>query len=803
VIDDVHWADGPSLRWLAYLTRRIDGLRVAMLLGRRVGEPSVADEVLERIEAEPGVRKLEPGTLSESGVRAIIESAFGVSSAARLASACHDATGGNPFLLRELVAAIRSAGHDVDPASVVALASTDLTGAVRRRLDVLPDGSLALAEATATLGGRVELQAAAALAGLDIERAADLADMLVAAQILAPGRPLEFAHPLLRSAVEGARGTGARALAHRRGAQVLADSGAEPERVASQLLACEPAGDAWVVARLRDAATRSAARGAPGTAGQFLRRALAEPPAEAERTAVLGELGTVETRAGEPGGLDRLLAAYEEERDDQRRLAIVMGMAPSVTFADEPRAFEVLDKALPDFPPQRPELRAVGLGQSILIPAMYGQRVRFELLNELGELASTETIGGRWALGVLALANSWRGAPADVAAKLARRSIGDPVTLRASADRGRPMLTALEALVWADAGDKLEPLFGVIEESSSRRGSHLGALYMASVRALAALWQGNLHSAGEHAAFAFEGAPEDELVRIRRRALAVLVDLHGERGSVEEGEALLAREHALGELPPGLIEAEVSLARGRLRLAAGRPEQALADFERCRATCEATGIASVPALPWSRWAALAHLTLGDADGAAERAAEDLKAARAWEAPGALAAALRVTALVGPTEERLNSLRRAEGVLSGSSARLERAKTLVELGAEMRRRRQPQAAREPLADALEIADRCGAAALARRAREELLAAGARPRRSRRWGVDALTPSELRVARLAAQGKRNREIAQTLFVTPKTVEVHLSRCYRKLDVSGREQLAEALQGEDDGASLAEKT
>ena len=129
-------------------------------------------------------------------------------------------------------------------------------------------------------------------------------------------------------------------------------------------------------------------------------------------------------------------------------------------------------------------------------------------------------------------------------------------------------------------------------------------------------------------------------------------------------------------------------------------------------------------------------------------------------------------------------------LDGSPALLERARSLAELGAALRRDGQRAAARDPLARALDLAARCGARPLAARAREELKAAGARPRRPWRTGVDALTPSELRVARLAAEGRSNREIAYELYVTLKAVEGHLARAYAKLGIEGRSQLARAL-------------
>jgi DNA-binding NarL/FixJ family response regulator len=130
------------------------------------------------------------------------------------------------------------------------------------------------------------------------------------------------------------------------------------------------------------------------------------------------------------------------------------------------------------------------------------------------------------------------------------------------------------------------------------------------------------------------------------------------------------------------------------------------------------------------------------------------------------------------------------LLERAPARLEQAKALAALGGALRHRRKPTKAREPLRRALELADVCGAHALVDTVRSEIYATGARPRTTALSGVLALTASERRVADLAAGGRTNRDIAQTLYVTPKTVEVHLSNAYRKLGIASRNDLTRAL-------------
>jgi DNA-binding CsgD family transcriptional regulator len=187
------------------------------------------------------------------------------------------------------------------------------------------------------------------------------------------------------------------------------------------------------------------------------------------------------------------------------------------------------------------------------------------------------------------------------------------------------------------------------------------------------------------------------------------------------------------------------------------------------------------------------MRLGQRDRACEMADGELADVRVLGAPRALGVALRVAGLARGGDAGLRLLGESVAALHGSPALLERAHSLAAFGAALRRSGGRAAAREPLAQALDLAARCGARPLAAAARDELKATGARPRRAWRTGVEALTPSELRVARLAAEGRSNREIAHELYVTLKTIEGHLARAYAKLGIEGRVQLREALDVE----------
>ena len=190
------------------------------------------------------------------------------------------------------------------------------------------------------------------------------------------------------------------------------------------------------------------------------------------------------------------------------------------------------------------------------------------------------------------------------------------------------------------------------------------------------------------------------------------------------------------------------------------------------------------------YAARALLALGERERARELAEASLVRARRWGAPIALGRAVGVMGLVIGGEEGIGLLEEAATALEGSVAQHERGHALWQLGAGLRRENRRAEAREPLREALEIGRRCGATELAKQAYDELQACGEKVPRYTPIGVESLTPSQRRVAELAASGLTNRQIGQSLFVTVKTVESHLRAAYDKLGISSRRELPDAL-------------
>ena len=258
---------------------------------------------------------------------------------------------------------------------------------------------------------------------------------------------------------------------------------------------------------------------------------------------------------------------------------------------------------------------------------------------------------------------------------------------------------------------------------------------------------------------------------------------------IERGEPAEAQDVLDAAPPPyGWGGAALDCVRARLLMARHRHADALAVLGEVEQRAGAAGWRSVAPAEWRSLAAVAALGAGDTARARQLAEEDVAAAERFGSTRELGRALRVRGLMtGPADQRA-----AIECLRGGRSPLELARALVEHGAALRRSGRRTQSREPLHEALELASSNGATALAEHARTELRAAGARPRRVARSGVDALTPSERRVALLAAEGLTNAEIAQALYVTVRTVEMHLSAAYRKLEVPSRASLPAALSG-----------
>src|SRR5439155_2775951 len=288
-VDDAHWADLVSLRFLAYLAPRVEGLALSLLIALRPSRPAEEPAPLAAIRAEATV--LRPRLLSEGAATDLVQSTAGIEVSGELCTALWRTSGGNPFYLTEL---LRGVEPSETPMENVRDGVTRHVAARIRRLD---RDALRLAQSLAVLGDGSELRHAAALAGLGFEAGTRLAAGLVQLEILAAETPPRFLHPIVRDSVEASLAGDERDIAHRTAARHLHGEGAPPGRVGAHLLQVQPSAEAGVVARLREAAAEAVESGAPLAAATLPGRALAEPPPPAERVPLLLDLGRAEELA--------------------------------------------------------------------------------------------------------------------------------------------------------------------------------------------------------------------------------------------------------------------------------------------------------------------------------------------------------------------------------------------------------------------------------------------------------------------------------------------------------------------------
>lgn len=783
-VDDLQWVDGPSLSWLLYLGRRADDLAVLVVVGVREGDPRASQPAVTAVTGGLAAGRVRLSPLGAGSVAAVAGEDLGQPVSPEFCLACWEVTGGNPLYVRQLVAAARREGLTGGADSVEALRSlapAAVGSSVLPRLAGMDPDMIALARAVAVLGAGTEVAVAAELASLATSAAELAADRLASAQIFAPVRPLEFLHPLLGEAVYADLAPGARRLAHRRAA-TIADGDDALDRVAAHLLATGPSGDPWVVERLDAAARNTSDRGAPDVAARYLRRALEEPPTPAERPALLLLLGRAEWHAGEPDAIAHMEEAQSATQDPRTTAGAAESLGQAYLVTDRTDvAVGVLERAIAQLRDTDRWLAFSLESQCALAGVMDDRTARVALQALEGLSGRIEEFAEPPASLLAALANvAMRRQRPEEAERLVDRML--------AGERYPPPLATcpaiLSTLIALECHDTLRRLCEDLLAAARRRSALQVTVGIASFSAWAMYRRGELAEAEAQARWAVERATGIYAFH----AVAQLIEPLIERDSLDQAEEELGR--VAEPLASHSINVTTFLfARARLRAAQGRTAEALHDFLECGERSALLGRVSV-LYHWRSEAALAHALLGNSREARRLAHQETELARGFGRPGALGIALRNQGLVEGGDRGLALLAEAVQVLERSQAPVELARALTDYGAALRRAGQRAPARAQLELGLDLAHQWGARRIAGQARAELVAAGAKPRRDAITGRDALTASELRVARLAAVGMTNREVAQALFITTKTAAVHLTHAYRKLGISRRAQLPDAL-------------
>jgi DNA-binding CsgD family transcriptional regulator len=798
IADDLHWADRGSLNYLRYLQTRAEDLPVSVIMGTRPDEPGAEQQVIDQISVDPTCEVIALPALSAAGSAAVLHDLLSPEPDPGFVQACHAAAKGNPLLLRALARSTREL--DVAPTAENASKIAEFGGQavvkhVRSRLRQLPAECTDLARALAVLGDGSALADAANLADRDAREAAGAAELLGRVHLLdlsSAGRgylslTLAFEHPLVRAAVYDDIPLRERMDLHARAAGMLMARGGDLERAATHLLEVAPSKSGEHATVLRGAAATALTRGAPEVAVTYLERCLRET-GDGPRAELLKTLGTtaglVDIVAGEKYLSEALNGRWTPAERAEISNLLGKNLLELLRCDDVVRVCSEAVKQLPD-DDQDMRLR---LESNVLCTALYQPLTGavMERLPALRQLPESDTVGFRELDCQIARQDAFAGDRSAVAR--AERALRDDVLLTGPPSLLPSVISGWFCLFAADTDEAMRSVDVALRVGYERgTASTLAPAY--AFRGMGWLSRGQLAEARSDLvnadrldSFVNCAAGGPFIISLLARTLV-------EEGKPAEAAAALDRNPAPD--PSVGVAFLLFLARAELCRLSGDHARAV-DYALMAGDSFAAHGGSNPAVvAWRSEAALSLYQLGRIEEAGRYAEEELDLARGWGAPRAVGRALWVSGLIAgqPGVERL---REAVNTLERTDARLEYAKSLAALGSALRRTNHRTEAKRYLTDSLELARRLGATVLVGQARSELRSLGVRPRRSGDETAESgtLTPSERRVADLANVGLSNREIAQQLFVTTKTVEVHLSNAYRKLGISRRMELRQSL-------------
>ncbi|MFP5372961.1 MAG: BTAD domain-containing putative transcriptional regulator, partial [Actinomycetes bacterium] len=761
-VDDVQWCDSASLRWLAYLVRRLEAVPVLVVGTVRTGEPHADEDLLAELSLEPAAVVVRPEALSPEAITELVGRRLGKPVSPLFALACSRTTAGNPLLLRQLLRALEADSVRPDAAHadmVVAVGSRAVSSMVLMRLRRLGDRATTVCRAAAVLGDGAPLPVLAALVQMpEPETAAALA-ALARCEIVKDEQPMAFVHPLVREAVYRDLPAAARALMHERAADLLRRAGASDEQVAAHLLLAPVRGDGDTVEVLRAAARTAAARGASDSAVTLLRRALAELPTGEVRCSVLTELGLLESLIDGAASTEHLLQAYDLHQDPQDRADLAVAIARTEVFASPPGvATAFAREALADVAPELTDHR-----QALLAIERTGGYMHGLERDEWGRTAPPEPAGdgdgARMLAASLAFEAMVDGTDRQRAVALARFSLeGDRLW---TVDTGLFWVVAATVRMLSD--DDLGDFWVRARAQAHARGSLFMAL---STSIWEGYWRWRRGELDEALACLTAALDQDRMWGGsgigEPYTRSFQIGCHLDRGDVAAArrvaDAALAGP-ALGE--GGRL---MGHAVARLLAVEGRPAEALAALD---AIPLPVPVRNPVWNPWLTTAAIALDRLGRTDEAQTLMQEEVARLRRWGAPSYLGTALcRLGKLRG--EDGLPDMREAVEVLTPTYAAVELARARCMLGS---RAQVPDEEAVPLLRAaLDTALDRGASGIQRRARAALARRGC-PDVSGRDAKRGPTSTERRILELAAAGHGIRDIAQQLFLTPGTVQAAL--------------------------------
>ena len=796
LIDDGRWVDSSSVRFFAYLAARIEDLPVVVVLATRTYEPELLPSVIE-LRQQPSCRRLLVQPLSRTATDQIVRAQFSAASD-RFCAACFEVTTGNPFYLRELLAGLDgvvTTGADHEAAEVHEQGPHTVARSVQRRLSLMDEGAVRLAQSVAVLDENAELALAARLAGVDVDRATEWAASLAAAGILTPSEPLSFVHPIVRTSTYKHIDPTERVKVHEEAVRVLHSAGAPSEKLAPHVLLAGEVEGVRTDEVLRAAAARALRRGAPQIAIDYLQRVLAGALSTDDRVEALVELGEAEAMSGSSRAVQRSAEAANLCSDPEQRARARLRIAKALIGAGRRReaagvvvpGFEELDERHDRL---RRELEATFVFAGLIEPSL--QDAATKSIERVLHRTKEGVLGAeRAALAHSALYLTATGEGLERAVELANCAYGDGALLDDEPDDELTVTIVSAVLNLADRFTaSIEVCDRAIAEARTR-GSINGFATASVHRTYPLRHAGRIPDAIADAQQAIDAHRFGWRLFITS-AHAQLAHALMDSGDMTGAGAVLTAidDEDYKSAPEFGLFLE---ARGRWHVLSERRDEARVDLEEAGSRLQSSQYLSQPTLSaWPQYLARASVGTEHEDRAAEIAVGFLERARRWGAPRGISLALRTLALVEGGDRGIEMLREAVTCAERSGAMVERALAQVALGRALNGAGSKAEARDWLRRGIHQARQHGVFLLAAQALSLISDAGGRPRRLALTGVEALTPSERRVAQMVASGLSNREVAEGLFVTVKAVEAHLGKVYRKLGISSRAQLGDALEG-----------
>jgi DNA-binding CsgD family transcriptional regulator/KaiC/GvpD/RAD55 family RecA-like ATPase len=774
VVDDAHWLDRASADALTFTARRVAGEGIALIFATRTdaGQRFIAS----------GLDVIEVHSLASRDALALLRARWGDELGPGVARHLADATGGNPLALLQIPGLLSDRQRaGLDPLDDPLPITDSIEQIVRGRMRALsPETRRELL-----------LVAAAAPPGLLSAGARDAAEEVGLLHVRDGN--VRFEHPLVRAAVYRSATLAERRSAHHEIAEALSAPD-DADRRAWHLAAGANGPDEAVATALEAAAGRAQARAGFAAQTQALVRAAQLSEGDESRARRLLSAATAAYWAGDsalamnlaeqtlPLATEPLLHAAVVHR-----LAIIADWHGQ--WRDRIVSSEVLELEAARIEPSDPP-RAVGLLGVILQRRFQALETREALDLAERRLAICEPLGGERhlrALQDLARATGLRG-DAERCSRLC-----DEILHRESSNPSLGFATNIaEPLLWLERYDACRRLLSASIQEARSQGNIVRLMFELTNLALLDLRTGNFTRATAAASEVADLARETDNDYLLACNLAVLARLAGSRGDVVTSvdHARRAREIA-DRLADRLIGAEVAMGLAESSLAEGRPANAIAHLEDLRRLADENEVDEPSVLPFHADLVEAYARTGrESDARAELGRLERQAeatGRRW----ALAAAARCRGYLGPADALDAHFGQALALHEAAGwSPFQRARTQLLYGERLRRARRRVDARRQLRAAIETFDQLGAARWSERARAELEATGETIARRDETAPEKLTPQELQIALQVAEGRRNREVAEALFLSPKTVEFHLTRVYRKLDLNSRAELIRLL-------------